>query len=862
MRTCESSKQISLFALKWKPQKGQPMPWDIKQKLCKPKGGRNKKGDFDNFHNRDYDFVSPDGEVFTGKGIRRFAQEHGLCESALRNVLNGRLHSYKGWTKAIGGKKLPVPPTYCFLSPSGEVHTTTNLSEFARQHDLCYAALSRISRCVRGTHKGWRHCTPDGQPIVPSDRKHRKFTLLSPTGEIVEGSNLKAFAEQHGLSRGCLMNVLDGTSKEHKGWKLPVISPMTTTTAPNLGKLFTSSGTRPATDEDIALLEKGDWISARENPWSYQFKSWDGDTCIGTFEGKEFLIPRHILMVVEFFEGQVVEKFYRREPDSNQSLNNLNKSNTKPGVYIVDRQGSLAKVADDLGFGFVLDWLGFGEAPVPASGKNLTYNWERDDKTIGRLAIAPQELVAKYKAQNERTHQFKVGDRLMSSHPITKGEITVAKYPTFSWDGKQDVEKPDYVLTTENNLIHVSYLSSIDSTQQLVEGRSNAFKVGSRVRILNKNFGEYGQECNVINLQTNGWVVVDTPKGTYHSSNLELIESSNSHKFSVGVACFSVGDRVRDTFPGGKPRTGTIADTPEKYALVHWDGVSLENSPNGQQWSYEYLEKDDSSRAIATRWNPDHFGEVPRQVDASGQATIFFDDTGEPPEPDDFDTIEEFNQAWDEWEQRDVCTPEPSADENDGQKLVTEFRKGDKVAPAWPAGRGRRGVVEKVEKNFAHIEWTNGTSGKVRFDQLLLVERAKEESLPIPFWRSRFGLHPCDQPAPEGAQKDHIRCDTLPTDQQIRICQERIFQQNWRIQDLEAQPKQSKEIKKTIESAKSNIAFEEELINSLLPSLIIYRQFLDLGLSEGEAKREVLGIIASQTPLPPACHQCSQFLRQ
>nr|MDZ8164500.1 hypothetical protein [Nostoc sp. CmiSLP01] len=113
------------------------------------------------------------------------------------------------------------------------------------------------------------------------------------------------------------------------------------------------------------------------------------------------------------------------------------------------------------------------------------------------------------------------------------------------------------------------------------------FKVGDRVRILNKNFGEYGQECNVIKLQTNGWVVVDTPKGTYHSSNLELIEIKDSNQFKVG-------DRVRDTFPRSKSRTGAIADTFEKWALIHWDGVDLEISPNGQQWSYEYLEKDDS----------------------------------------------------------------------------------------------------------------------------------------------------------------------------------------------------------------------------------------------------------------------------
>lgn len=427
------TKQVSLFAEKWQPKKDQPLPWEIRQKLFKPKGGRNKKGDFDNFHNRDYDFVSPDGEVFIGKGVRQFADEHGLNESALLDVLNGKVHSSKGWTKAVGGRKLPVPPTYYFLSPSGEIHTTTNLSEFARQHSLDPIALSRISRCIKGTHRGWRHCTPDGQPIVPPDHKHRKFKLLSPTGEIIEGSNLKAFAEQHGLVRTCLMKVLDGTSKEHKGWKLPVISPMTTAVAPNLGKFFTSCTKRPATAEDIALLSSGDWISERDCPWSWQFKNSCQDMAIGVWEGKEFFVPHHLLMVCEVIEGQVVEKFFKKS-----------------------------------------------------------------------------------EVQNLKT----------------------------------------------------------DSTD------------------------------------------------------------------------LKVGDRVRDTFPTAKSRKGVIAKLCDNYALIRWDGA-----PTDQQWSYQYLEKSDS-------WNPAHFGgEVPRQIEVSGQATIFFDDSGEPPDPDDFETIEEFEEAWKQWNQlQGICS--------------------------------------------------------------------------------------------------------------------------------------------------------------------------------------------------------------
>ena len=86
-----------------------------------------------------------------------------------------------------------------------------------------------------------------------------------------------------------------------------------TTTAPNLGKTFNGVA-RPATEEDIKILIPGDWIKRQEHPWCYQFKKWDGDKAICTWEGDEFFVPHHLLMVVEVLEGCHIKKF--RKPDS------------------------------------------------------------------------------------------------------------------------------------------------------------------------------------------------------------------------------------------------------------------------------------------------------------------------------------------------------------------------------------------------------------------------------------------------------------------------------------------------------------------------------------------------------------------
>jgi phage N-6-adenine-methyltransferase len=77
----------------------------------------------------------------------------------------------------------------------------------------------------------------------------------------------------------------------------------------------------------------------------------------------------------------------------NAELQPVTKANAKPGTYIIDQYKSLGIISINLGFGFVVDWLGIGEVANPPSGKAITYNWERDDDAISRLAIAPESLI-------------------------------------------------------------------------------------------------------------------------------------------------------------------------------------------------------------------------------------------------------------------------------------------------------------------------------------------------------------------------------------------------------------------------------------------------------------------------------------
>ncbi|MEH2263824.1 Arm DNA-binding domain-containing protein [Nostoc sp.] len=68
--------------------------------------------------------------------------------------------------------------------------------------------------------------------------------------------------------------------------------------------------------------------------------------------------------------------------------------------------------------------------------------------------------------------------------------------------------------------------------------------------------------------------------------------------------------------------------------------------------SWDEIETAPQHPGPETRWNPARFGEVPRKLSDNGQLTIFFDDSDEPPDPDDYLNLDDYEQAWGEWELR------------------------------------------------------------------------------------------------------------------------------------------------------------------------------------------------------------------
>ncbi|MEH2279236.1 MAG: hypothetical protein V7K40_31735 [Nostoc sp.] len=69
--------------------------------------------------------------------------------------------------------------------------------------------------------------------------------------------------------------------------------------------------------------------------------------------------------------------------------------------------------------------------------------------------------------------------------------------------------------------------------------------------------------------------------------------------------------------------------------------------------SYDFY-WDEISDRDRERWNPAHFTEAPRIVDDGGQVSLFYDHSDEPPDPDDYENLDAYEQAWNQWESAHV----------------------------------------------------------------------------------------------------------------------------------------------------------------------------------------------------------------
>ncbi|MBN3959243.1 DUF4102 domain-containing protein [Nostoc sp. NMS8] len=88
------------------------------------------------------------------------------------------------------------------------------------------------------------------------------------------------------------------------------------------------------------------------------------------------------------------------------------------------------------------------------------------------------------------------------------------------------------------------------------------------------------------------------------------------------------------------------SDVPGQLALFAIAPTEIRTTIHDPYWDEVEIAP---QQAEDNRWNPADFGEVAHKLDDDGQLTIFFDDSDEPPDPDDYKNLNDYHQAWAEW---------------------------------------------------------------------------------------------------------------------------------------------------------------------------------------------------------------------
>jgi len=108
--------------------------------------------------------VSPNGKKIEVINARRFARENELWQTGVRQLVDGYVDCYKGWTRAdtkyidrghtISSRKRPqgFPQV---ISPGGDMYSIEVLREFCRTHNLSVGNMSQLINGKKECYKGW-----------------------------------------------------------------------------------------------------------------------------------------------------------------------------------------------------------------------------------------------------------------------------------------------------------------------------------------------------------------------------------------------------------------------------------------------------------------------------------------------------------------------------------------------------------------------------------------------------------------------------------------------------------------------------------------------------------------------------------
>lgn len=107
---------------------------------------------------------------------------------------------------------------FTLLSPSGEIIRGKNIRKFCNNNELNECGISNVINGHILDCAGWR--LPENKDIIKK-AKGRDFLLVSPSGETISDNNVSYFCKRNNLLEDMINQVLNGQRISYRGWHLP-----------------------------------------------------------------------------------------------------------------------------------------------------------------------------------------------------------------------------------------------------------------------------------------------------------------------------------------------------------------------------------------------------------------------------------------------------------------------------------------------------------------------------------------------------------------------------------------------------------------------------------------------------------------
>lgn len=162
-------------------------------------------------------FIDPDGNEVTITNLHDFCRKNGLHIGSMQELASGnsRMRSCRGWMhKNSLHKRKHIRTFEGFIDPQGRsVGPITNLYAFCREHGLDDTSMYDVANGKSLSYRGWTY-----QNNRESKREKTYRGFINPEGMQVTITNLRGFCREHGLNIVQMRQLISGRRKRHKGW--------------------------------------------------------------------------------------------------------------------------------------------------------------------------------------------------------------------------------------------------------------------------------------------------------------------------------------------------------------------------------------------------------------------------------------------------------------------------------------------------------------------------------------------------------------------------------------------------------------------------------------------------------------------